>query len=155
MQSVIVGEVPLRGGNRAMWPNSRGDGFAGKRGIRQRRAVIEHLKAKFVIRELIRQQHGVVVAEGVESTHRVRIVGETFVTGNMTLHRPSFAAVERFVKALQVVVALGTNEPFGLPDQMIGVGGIDSKVRLAVVVYKERLVHDVLSRVRSEIFASI
>src|SRR5712692_969954 len=87
-----------------MWPNCRGNGFAGKRGIRQGRAVIEYLKAKFVVRELVRQQQGVVVAEGVESSHGVGVVRESFVAGNMTLHRPGLAAVERFVETLQVVV---------------------------------------------------
>ena len=77
-----------------------------------------------------------VVAECVECPHRIRVIGEAFVAGNMTLYGPGFAPVERFVETLQVVVAFGANEPFGLPDQMIRVGGIDSKVRLAMVVYK-------------------
>src|SRR5712692_7053792 len=96
-----------------------------------------------------------VVAEGIESSHWIGVVGKPFVTGNMTLNRPGLAAVERFIEAEQVVVALGAHEPFGLPDQVIGVGWIHSNVRLTVVVYQLRYVHDVLSLVRPEVFAGI
>src|SRR5260370_16050813 len=54
-----------------------------------------------------------------------------------------------------MVVALGAHEPFGLPDQVIWVGGVHAKIRLAMVVYRLRLVHDVLRGVRPLIFACI
>src|SRR6266852_5479770 len=80
VQTAVVGEVPVAGGNRAMWTNGRRDGLARQRWVRQRRTIIEYLSAKFVIGELVRQKQGVVVTECVELSHWVRIVGEPFVT---------------------------------------------------------------------------
>src|SRR5882762_5479690 len=96
-----------------------------------------------------------VVSECVESSDRISVVGEPLVTGNMTLHRPALAAVERFIEAYQVVIPLGAHEPFGLPDQVVRVGGVHSKVRLAVVVHEEWTVPDVLCAIRPEIFTRI
>src|SRR5713101_5121771 len=96
-----------------------------------------------------------VVSECVESADRIGVVGESLVTGNMTLHRPGLAAVERFIETQQVVISLGAHKPFGLPDQVIGVAGVYSKVRLAVVVHKEWTVPDVLRAIGPEIFAGI
>ena len=43
--------------------------------------------------ELIRQDQRVVVAVTIESTDRVRVVGEALVAGNVPLHRPARPAV--------------------------------------------------------------
>src|SRR6266446_4009925 len=54
-----------------------------------------------------------------------------------------------------MVVAFGADEPFGLPDQMVGVRGVHADIRLAVVVYQFGLIDDVLRGVWSKVFASI
>src|SRR5260370_13140828 len=136
IQSAIVREAPVSSGDCAVRTNGCGDGLARKRRIRQGRAVIENLKPGFVIGKLVREKQGVIVTESVKSSHWVSVIGKAFVAGNMTLYWPGLAAVERLVETLQVVVALGAHEPFGLPNEVLGVGGIDSKVRLTVVVYE-------------------
>ena len=56
----------------------------------------------------------------------------------MALHRPGLAPIPRLVEAENVVVALGTDKPLARGDDVIGMVGVDSQVRLRVIVDEHR-----------------
>ena len=117
------------------------------------RPVVVVVPAGLTVIELVGQDHGVEVAPRVERPDRVRVVGPSLVAGDVALHRPGRAAVERLIEAEQVVVALAIDHPFALADQVAGIVGVDPKVRLGVVLHPQRRVGDVLGRVRTQVLA--
>src|SRR5713101_6173173 len=68
------------------------------------------MRSVSVVIELVGQDQLVIVAEPVEGTHRIGVVGPAFVTWNVALDRPRGAAVPRLVEILDQV-RRGGGEP--------------------------------------------
>jgi hypothetical protein len=108
-------------------PDRDRDGFVGDGGI-WLVPRLEPVEAGLVVIELIGQEGLVVVPVGVEGPDRVGVVGEALIARHMPHRRPGLPAIPRLVKAVQVVVAFGAGEPLGRPDEVLGIGWIDSDV---------------------------
>src|SRR2546429_1022153 len=86
------------------------------------------------VRGLVREDQGVVISIGVKGADRVGVVAEPLVAGDVTLDRPGLAAVPGLIEAKYVVIALGTGNPLARTDDVVGILGIDTEVRLRMVV---------------------
>ena len=110
-----------------------GDGFGWNRRIWFTvRVGLVALRVPVVI-ELVGQEYRVEVAVLIECADRVRVVGPTLISRNVSLNRPGLSSVRRFEEAEKVVVTLGAHEPFGLPDDVIRVGRVYTDVGFRVV----------------------
>ena len=95
-----------------------GNGLGRNRGVCLVCAVVILLEAKLVVVELVRQHQRIEITPRVKSANGIGVVGPTFITRHMALHRPCLAAIEGFIEAEQMAVSLSADGPFGLPDQM-------------------------------------
>src|SRR5260221_6732088 len=94
----------------------------------------EVVRAIAVVEELVGQVQLIVVPKAIEGPHRVGIISPALVARDVPLNAPGLAAVKGLVEAQQVIVALGTHNPLGGADQVVGVGGIDPDVGLRMVL---------------------
>src|SRR5258708_19275545 len=110
-----------------MWPHRHPDDLSRLAWIRFLGSPdIEVMRAIAVVEELVGQNEFVVISEAVECANRIGIVGPALIARDMTLDRPGLAAIERLVEAEQMVVALRTDNPLGVADQVFGIGRINA-----------------------------
>ncbi len=128
----VMGGDPLPGARRAARPDRDTDCLVADAGVGLL-AGIELRTAVRLVGELVRENQLIVVAETVEGSDWVGVVGPALVTRYVTLDRPRFSPVQGFVEAQDVVIALRAGEPLGRANQVIRVGGVDLDVGFRVV----------------------
>ena len=114
-----------------MWTYRDGNDLGRHNRVRLLRgAHREIVRAILVVEELVGQDELVVVPIAVEGSNRVGVVGPAFIARDVSLDRPGLAAIKGLVEPQQVIVPFGADEPLGGANQVVGIGRIDSDVRL-------------------------
>src|SRR5216684_6234124 len=128
-----MGGDPLPGARRAMRPDRDTDCLVADAGVGLL-AGVELLASVRLVVELVREDQLIIVAEPIEGSDWVCIVGPTLVTRYVTLDGPRFSPVPGLVEAENVVITLRAGKPFGRPNHVPRVGRVDLNVGFRVVV---------------------
>src|SRR5713226_3310587 len=130
----VMSRDPLPRASRTVRPDRDADSLVADAGVGLLAGVELLASVLGLVIEFVREDQLIVVAEAVEGSDGVSVVGPALVTRYVPLHRPCFSAVPGLVEAQHVVIALRTGEPLGRANHVPRIGRVNLDVGFRVVV---------------------